>query len=232
MQSSRCHYVIDHVKKVSKNEDKEYNIALCERILTEAVNWGLIGYVESKKIVCLATSRKLGGYCVAGREWSDGLIGPWIRPVSAKENGELAFEDITLHNGMLPGMLDILRIPVKGPALHPYQGENVFISEKKDWQREGRIPFKEIGSFCDGLGILWLNGYHSMNGLNDRIPEEVVCQERWPSLCLIKPDDFSLIISSEYAGKKKVRANIIDELVKSQKCPRIVIPVKTGIQKF
>ena len=26
--------------------------------------------------------------------------------------------------------------------------------------------------------------------------------------------------------------NSIDELVKSQKCPRIVIPVKTGIQRF
>jgi uncharacterized DUF497 family protein len=25
---------------------------------------------------------------------------------------------------------------------------------------------------------------------------------------------------------------IVDELVKSQKCPRIVIPVKTGIQRF
>ena len=206
--SSRCHYVIDHVEKLSKTEDKEYNIVLCRRILNEVVNWQLIGYGELKKMVCLAASRKLGGYCVAGREWSAGRIGPWIRPVSAKENGELTLEDITLQNGMLPGMLDILRIPVKGPALHPYQGENVFISEKKGWQREGRILFKEIGSFCDGLGMLWLNGYHSMNGLNDRIPEEVVRQERWPSLCLIKPDAFSLIISNEYGGKKKVRANI------------------------
>jgi ATP-dependent DNA helicase DinG len=33
--SSRCHYVIDHVEKIGKTEDQEYNIALCERILTK-----------------------------------------------------------------------------------------------------------------------------------------------------------------------------------------------------
>lgn len=41
--SSRCHYIINHVEKMSKTEDKEYNIALCERILTKATNWKPIG---------------------------------------------------------------------------------------------------------------------------------------------------------------------------------------------
>ena len=47
----------------------------------------MIGY---KTIICLANSRKKGGYCIAGKEIVNHQVTPkWIRPVSDTESGEL-----------------------------------------------------------------------------------------------------------------------------------------------
>ena len=46
-----------------------------------------------KQIVCFANSRKLGGRCIAGKEWlADGVLGQWIRPVSDRE-----FEEVSAY---------------------------------------------------------------------------------------------------------------------------------------
>jgi len=36
----------------------------------------------TKRIVCLANSRKMRGRCIAGRELLPDNVGPWVRPVS------------------------------------------------------------------------------------------------------------------------------------------------------
>jgi len=67
-----------------------------------------------KTFIVLAASRKYGGYCIAGKEWSDGKIGPWVRPVSRSANGELAAEDIRMNNNELPRLMDILEVETRG----------------------------------------------------------------------------------------------------------------------
>ena len=42
---------------------------------------------DVKRIVCLANSRMLSGRCIAGRELrAGGRPGPWVRPVSGRED--------------------------------------------------------------------------------------------------------------------------------------------------
>jgi hypothetical protein len=43
-----------------------------------------------KRILCLANSRKLSGRCLAGKEFGGNDIGTWIRPVGAREHGEVS----------------------------------------------------------------------------------------------------------------------------------------------
>ena len=45
---------------------------------------------EVKRIVCLANSRKLNGRCLAGKEFGGKGVGTWIRPVGAREHGEVS----------------------------------------------------------------------------------------------------------------------------------------------
>ncbi len=44
----------------------------------------------TKRIVCLANSRKLQGRCIAGRELVSGKPAAWIRPVSDREHEEVS----------------------------------------------------------------------------------------------------------------------------------------------
>jgi len=51
-----------------------------------------------KTIVCLATSRKRGKRCVAGKEIvNNQLTHNWIRPVSRQETGELSETNMILR---------------------------------------------------------------------------------------------------------------------------------------
>ena len=46
--------------------------------------------MPTKRIVCLANSRKLSGRCVAGRVFDGHEVGEWVRPVSARQNEEVS----------------------------------------------------------------------------------------------------------------------------------------------
>lgn len=181
--------------------------------------------VAHKTFVCLAASRKYGGYCIAGREWSDGKIGPWIRPVSSKEAGELTTNDIRMNNGNIPQCLDIITIPIKGPAPHPYQKENILIGEDRPWTWQWKLPYAGVSKFVEAVERLWGNGHHSINGFNDRIPEEIAQQGNDPSLYLIKPDGFTVIVSDDIDGRKKVRARF-----EYQNIPYILVVTDPGIE--
>lgn len=204
--SSRCHFLVDQIKEIIDKEDKDYNILLCRKILQEAGKWYSTGNGHSKQIVCLAASRKYGGYCIAGKEWSDGQVGPWLRPVSKSEYGELSPHEIRLADGHHPQCLDVITIETQGAQRHPYQRENVLIAEARPWIWQRKLPNAALPSLVDDVDRLWRPGFHSANGVNDRVPEEIVMTTKEPSLYLIRPGGFALIVSADPDGRKKVRA--------------------------
>lgn len=91
----------------------------------------------TKTIVCFANSRKLNGRCVAGREWDGRRFGAWIRPVSAREKGEL---DVERYYGDWadPHLLDVIEMSLLEPRPSSYQAENHLVDPGAKWRLVGR----------------------------------------------------------------------------------------------
>jgi ATP-dependent DNA helicase RecQ len=161
---------------------------------------------HQQTFVCLASSRKYGGFCIAGKDWTDDKIGDWIRPVSLQENGELGYDEILLDNGNFPQCLDVISISTNGAAPHPYQKENIRIAENSSWLWRGRLSPEMLYRMTDDVDELWPNGFHSAHGNNDRVPEKTLLENAQPSLYLISPDNLTILVSDDIDGRKKVRA--------------------------
>ena len=59
------------------------------------------------------------------------------------------------------------------------------------WRRLGAMDWRTIQPAVDRPDALWINGYHSYNGRNDRIPEDRTSGLSG-SLLLIKPTNLIL----------------------------------------
>ena len=158
-----------------------------------------------RKIICLANSRKFSGRCIAGKEIMGNRIGEWIRPVSHHETGELSVKEIQYIHGNAPELLDVISIPLARHDPHSYQTENYLVDEGP-WARKGPFPQKDLPGLCDPVDSLWLNGYHSRNGLNDRMPEEIVREKIRSSLLFIRPDQAAITVEEGPDLLKRVRA--------------------------
>ncbi|MBN1662329.1 MAG: DNA helicase RecQ [Deltaproteobacteria bacterium] len=159
-----------------------------------------------KTFIVLAASRKYGGYCIAGKEWADEKIGPWLRPVSRQENGELAAEAIRLDSGHIPRYLDVITIETQGADDHPRQKENILIADKHLWSWQCRLSPDALPQMVDKANELWQPGFHSITGINDRVPEDALREADGTSLYLIRPDDFTILVSDDPDGRKKIRS--------------------------
>ncbi len=169
-------------------------------------NWYLESGSNNKTFVCLAASRKYGGHCIAGKEWTKGKAGHWLRPVSKQATGELSNEEIRMTNGHVPQCMDIITIKTNGVAPHSYQRENVLISGESPWIWEHKLPLDALPFLVDKVKSLWLTGFNDKNERNDRLSQEAAKKTDEPSLYLIRPDDFTLVVSDDIDGRKKVRA--------------------------
>jgi hypothetical protein len=76
-------------------------------------------------VICLANSKKLGGWCIAGLR-ADG--GGWVRPVADTDHGQLYPGHMKLPDGSQPRALDLLRISLKEPRPLKSQPENWLVS--------------------------------------------------------------------------------------------------------
>lgn len=159
-----------------------------------------------REIVCLANSRKYGGYCFAGKEIQGDAPGPWVRPVGEGELGELAFAQMTLKDGGIPRVLDRVCLHL-GPSMpKDYQTENCRV-QPVPWRRTGRFPLQGLSLFCDQPESLWANGWDSFSGRNDRIPIDMAKASISGSLVLIRPEQLSLIVEEGSDLLKQVRAD-------------------------
>ena len=160
---------------------------------------------HTKRIVCLANSRKYSGRCVAGKELTQGRIGAWIRPVNGTQTKELSLDDITLQNGTEPRLLDVISVPLREACPQAYNAENHAIAHAP-WIWEETLPWPQVSQLCDAVDRIWINGYHSHNGENDLMPEELVREEIGSSLLFFRPDALRVMVGLGPMGSRKVRA--------------------------
>ena len=125
---------------------------------------------STKRLVCLANSRKLHGRCIAGREWSGTEAGGWIRPISARDGGEVSEYERQYKDSSDPQVLDVIDVPVLESRPKNYQTENWLLDPEYYWKKVGRVPSSDLDSFTDPIAPLWVDGHSTYNGLNDKIP--------------------------------------------------------------
>lgn len=124
----------------------------------------------TKRIVCLANSRKLNERCVAGKELAQGQPARWIRPVSVREHGELSRLDRQYDDGSDPQVLDIMDVPLLKAEPKGYQQENWALDGQHRWQKVGSTQWLELQHLADSVEPLWTNGHKTAKGLNDEVP--------------------------------------------------------------
>lgn len=166
----------------------------------------------TKKIVCLSKSRKLLGFCVAGKELLDNEIGEWIRPVSKRPSEELSPKEIRYKYWKKPKPLDIINIPLLKHIPNSYQTENYLIKDRQKWIKDWALKTTDLEKLCDDVDSLWINGYSSQKGENDKIPQEITEEKIFSSLLLIKPSSLSIIVdykNLKYSESKRVWADFI-----------------------
>lgn len=127
-----------------------------------------------KRIVCLANSRKPDGRCIAGVELGDdGRRRGWIRPGSARPNQAVSEDERQYKDGSDPMVLDIVDVPLLRHTPHTFQQENWLLDPEYYWQNAGRAPWGQLPGLLDPVGPLWMNGYSTYHGRNDRVPEDM-----------------------------------------------------------
>ncbi len=149
----------------------------------------------TKRIVCLANSRKMSGRCVAGVEFKADKPGGWIRPVSAREYQEVSEYERQYENGSDPRLLDIIDIPLLEHRPIDYQQENWMLDPEYYWVKVGALNWDGLHEIADRGGTLWRNGSHTYNGTNDRIPIDQAASET-SSLKLVHVDGLKLRVFS------------------------------------
>lgn len=91
----------------------------------------------TKRIVCLANSRKLQGRCVAGVELTGGRAREWVRPVGDREHQAVSEHERQYRDGSDPRLLDIIDVPLLEHRPKDYQRENWLLDPKKYWKKAG-----------------------------------------------------------------------------------------------
>lgn len=126
--------------------------------------------VTLKRIVCLANSRKLSERCIAGKELTGNTVGTWVRPVSARQHGEVSKHERQYKDGSDPQVLDIISVSLLDPQPTDFQQENWLLNPDCCWEKVGRATWSDLTQLVDRVEPLWIDGIRTYNGLNDTIP--------------------------------------------------------------
>ena len=160
----------------------------------------------SKRIVCLANSRKLAGRCIAGREWDGERAGDWIRPVSKREGQEVSEYERQYEDGSDPQVLDVIDVPVVKPVADGWQSENWLLDDEWYWRKAGRCSWFDLPALADPEAPLWRDGFSTYHGSNDKIPLPAMTEVE-SSLRLLEVEKLALRVFApgEAFGNRKRR---------------------------
>ena len=94
----------------------------------------------------------------------------------------------------------------RSPRPKDYQTENWLLDPKYYWEKAGRLSSSDLPAVTDPIAPLWVNGHHTYNGLNDKIPIEVAGSVT-ASLRLLHADQLRLVVCTpgEAFGNNKRR---------------------------
>lgn len=133
--------------------------------------------MPSMKFVVLAKSVKHKKFCVAGKLFSNGVIGDWVRPINpATDTDALTHNNIEYFNKEHPEMFHITSFNYLRNVPHQIQRENYSIDPMIYWSKEGVFNVEHIERLVDNPPTLWINGSSSYNGENDRFQSDLVVQ--------------------------------------------------------
>lgn len=159
----------------------------------------------SKTLICLANSVRHQERCVAGKEWTDGGPGEWIRPIHSAAKQEILTADQTYQGGGAPKPGDFFRLTLDRAYPDGNQTENHIIDQGRKWEAAGRASWAEIEACIDeDLEMIWTVGDSSKLGENDKI-SAAERQSITSSLMLVRPANFVLHVAREtqkYGNKK------------------------------
>ncbi len=151
-------------------------------------------------ILCLASSRKYRGRCVAGLR-TDGS--GWVRPVSSEPYGTLHPEHYRLKGGTEPRLLDVLRVDLASHRPEPNQPEN-WLTGRSPWELRARPAGDEAVSL---LAAAVQHGPDLFGTRGDRLtPEELASAPTSHSLTLAEPRRLRWQVRTTQAGNPQVRA--------------------------
>ncbi len=137
----------------------------------------------TKRIVCLANSRKLSGRCIAGKEiQDDGRGGDWIRPVSDRDSQEVSEWERQYEDGSDPCILDVIDVPVLKAQPKDYQQENWLLDPEYYWQKIHSVTTNELTQFIDPAAPLWINQRSSAHGRRSSLTPLPVKRRKLPIL--------------------------------------------------
>lgn len=141
----------------------------------------------TKTILILANSIRRNHRCIAGREASNEghqwRVGAWVRPVSSTGEGEVMASQSQCEDGSQPAVLDVITIPLTGPAPCDHQPENYHIDPATRWVKVGRVA-QDLSAILEGPTSLWLQPATR----TDRIHSSVLNRgQDFQSLYLIRP---------------------------------------------
>jgi hypothetical protein len=159
-----------------------------------------------QRLVVLANSRKSGGFCMAGKVLEEnGRVAGWVRPVSSVVERGLPLSRIMCSDGLPAHILDVVAQDwgPNMPILH--QSENRMMGPST-LSRCGRVSWSDLATLADNSSSpLWLDGYSSSAGRNDRVPSGHLKQLPG-SLKLLAIDHLVLSRNIGFEGKTKHRA--------------------------
>lgn len=164
----------------------------------------------TKRLLCLANSKKMSGRCVAGREVLSTGPGPWVRPVSGRHTEEVSEDERQYEDGSDPRLLDVIDVPLIRHHPHACQAENWLLDPDYYWAKVGQVGWAELQRYVEDPETLWTNDRSTYNGTNDEILQ-VDADTLANSLFLIRVSALDLKVFSPGADfgnpKRRVQAD-------------------------